>query len=124
MTKRAVLYARLSITTEESVSIERQLEAGRNYCAAQGWEVVGEHVDDGVSAKANAPEHRKGWQALLARPEGSYDVVLVWKVDRLARKVIDFLHADEALQARGAAVASVSDPIDMTTATGRAFATM
>ncbi|WP_104524504.1 recombinase family protein [Blastococcus atacamensis] len=123
-TKRAVLYARLSISSDESVSIERQLEAGRDYCRAQGWEVVGEHVDDGVSASANAPEHRKGWQALLSRPHGSFDVALVWKVDRLSRKVIDFLHADEALQARGAAVASVSDPIDMSTATGRAFATM
>ena len=124
VTKRAVLYARLSISSDESVSIERQLEAGRDYCRAKGWEVVREHIDDGVSASASAPEDRKGWQALLDRPRGSFDVVLVWKVDRLARKVIDFLHADEALQVRGAAVASVSDPIDMTTATGRAFATM
>jgi site-specific DNA recombinase len=122
--KRAVLYARLSVASDESVSIERQLDAGRSYCTAQGWEVVGEHVDDGVSASANAPEHRQGWQALLDRPAGSFDIVLVWKVDRLARKVIDFLHADEALHARSAAVASVSDPIDMSTATGRAFATM
>ncbi|MGZ6868441.1 MAG: recombinase family protein, partial [Blastococcus sp.] len=94
MNKRAVLYARLSITTDESVSIERQLEAGRKYCADRGYEVVGEHVDDGVSASANAPEHRKGWQEILARPAGSYDVVVVWKIDRLARKVIDFLDAD------------------------------
>ncbi|NEK59902.1 recombinase family protein [Geodermatophilus sabuli] len=122
--KRVVLYARLSTSSDESVSIERQLEAGRDYCRAKGWEVIGEHVDDGVSASANAPEHRRGWQALLNRPRGSFDVVLIWKVDRLARKVIDFLHADEALQAKGAAVASVSDPIDMSTATGRAFATM
>jgi site-specific DNA recombinase len=121
---KAVLYARLSISSDESVSIERQLQDGRAYCASQGWEVIGQHVDEGVSASANAPEHRKGWQEVLDRPAGSYDVVLVWKVDRLARKVIDFLHANETLNKRGAAVASVSDPIDMTTPTGRAFATM
>lgn len=124
MTKRAVLYARLSISSDESVSIERQLEAGRDYCVAQGWEVVGQHVDDGVSASANAPEQRKGWQALLDRPNGSFDVALVWKSDRLARKTLDFLRANEALQAKGAAVAAVEDPIDMSTPTGRAVATV
>lgn len=124
MTKRAVLYARLSITRDESVSIESQLQRGRDYCRAQGWQVVGEHVDNGVSASANAPEHRKAWQEVLARPNGTYDVVLVWKVDRLARRVLDFLNADRALQERGAAVAAVNDPIDMSTGQGRAFATM
>ncbi|GAA4731186.1 hypothetical protein GCM10023350_13120 [Nocardioides endophyticus] len=122
--KRVILYARLSITTDESVSIERQLEAGRKTCEARGWTVVAEYVDDGVSASANAPEHRKGWQQVLNHPRGTYDLVLVWKVDRLARKVLDFLHADEALRERGAAVAAVEDPIDMSTGQGRAFATM
>ncbi|MGY1885227.1 recombinase family protein [Blastococcus sp. SYSU DS0753] len=124
MTKRAVLYARLSVSSEESVSIERQLQAGRDHCAAEGWEVVGEHVDDGVSASANAPEQRKGWQALMDRPDGSFDVALVWKSDRLARKTLDFLRTNEALQAKGAGVAAVEDPIDMSTPTGRAVATV
>ena len=124
MSKRAVLYARLSIATDESVSIERQLEAGRDYCRARGWQVVAEHRDDGVSASANAPENRRGWQEVLAHPRGSYDVVLVWKIDRLARKVLDFLNADQALQRRGAGVAAVEQSIDMTTAEGRGFATM
>src|SRR5215218_9653488 len=48
--KRAGLYARLSISTEESVSIARQLAACRQYAAARGMEVVLEAVDDGVSA--------------------------------------------------------------------------
>lgn len=50
--------------------------------------------------------------------------MIVWKIDRLARKVLDFLHADEALQARGAGLVAVADPVDMTTSQGRAFATM
>ncbi|HWJ11580.1 MAG TPA: recombinase family protein, partial [Nocardioides sp.] len=123
-TKRVVVYVRLSITTDESVSIERQLEACRNYCKARSWTIVAEHKDDGVSASASAPEHRRGWQEVLAHPKGTYDVVLVWKIDRLARKVLDFLNADKALQERGAAVAAVEDPVDMSTAQGRAFATM
>lgn len=120
--RRCVLYARLSVTKEESVSIARQLHSCRSYAEARGWEVVGEFVDDGVSATSNRPEDRKGWAALLAAAD--FDAVIIWKVDRLARRVLDFLHADEALQARGAGLVAVDDPIDMTSPQGRAFAVM
>jgi DNA invertase Pin-like site-specific DNA recombinase len=117
-----VLYARLSVTKEESVSIARQLDATRKYAEGRGWIVAGEFVDDGVSATANRPEDRKGWRALLAA--GEFDAVVIWKVDRLARRVLDFLHVDEVLQKRGAGLVAVEDPIDMTTPMGRAFATI
>ena len=119
---RCVLYARLSVTKEESVSIARQLQSCRKYAEARGWEVVGEFVDDGVSATANRPEERRGWTSLLG--SGDFDAVVIWKVDRLARRVLDFLHADETLQKRGAGLVAVEDPIDMTSPQGRAFAVM
>lgn len=121
--KRAVIYARISVTTEESVSVERQIESAQKYAEARGWSVVGTFTDDGVSATKNRPEDRTGWRALLDSPT-TFDVVIVWKVDRLARKVLDFLHADGDLQQRGAGLLAVEDPIDMTTPQGRAFATM
>lgn len=122
-TKSCVLYARISVSSEESVSVERQLEAGEAYALARGWKVVGTFTDDGVSATHNQPEARPGWRALLAHP-GHYDAVVIWKVDRLARRTLDFLHADQALRDRKAGVVAVQDPVDMTTAQGRAFATM
>ncbi len=120
--RRCVLYARLSVTKEESVSIARQLQSCRRYAEARGWEVMGEFIDDGVSATANRPEDRNGWAALLATAD--FDAVIIWKVDRLARRVLDFLHADETLQTRGAGLVAVEDPIDMTSPQGRAFAVM
>ena len=124
MTQRAaVLYARISVSTEESVSVQRQIASARKYASARGWRVVGEFIDDGVSATRNKPEQRPGWRSLLGSPVG-FDAVVVWKVDRLARRVIDFLHADETLQARGAAIVCVEQSIDMTTGEGRAFAQM
>jgi DNA invertase Pin-like site-specific DNA recombinase len=124
MTQRAaVLYARISVSTEESVSVQRQIASARKYASARGWRVVGEFIDDGVSATHNKPEHRPGWRSLLGSPV-PFDAVVVWKVDRLARRVIDFLHADETLQARGAAIVCVEQSIDMTTGEGRAFAQM
>lgn len=119
---RCVLYARLSITKEESVSIARQFKSCRRYAEARGWEIAGEFVDDGVSATANRPEDRLGWKSLLAARD--FDAVVIWKVDRLARRVLDFLHADETLQKRGAGLVAVEDPIDMTSPQGRAFAVM
>lgn len=123
MAKRCVTYARISVTAEESVSVARQQESARKYAEARGWQVVGEYVDDGVSASHNRPESRTGWGALLAAPE-KYDLVIIWKVDRLARRVLDFLHADEELSKRKAAIVAVDDPVDMSNAQGRAFATM
>jgi DNA invertase Pin-like site-specific DNA recombinase len=120
--RRCVLYARLSVSKEESVSIARQLQSCRRYAEARGWEIVGEFVDDGVSATANRPEERHGWNSLLAAHD--FDAVIIWKVDRLARRVLDFLHADETLQKRGAGLVAVEDPIDMTSPQGRAFAVM
>ena len=105
------------------MSIERQLTAMRAYAGARGWEVAVEEVDDGVSATRLRPDQRTGWRAIL-NSDQRFDLVIVWKVDRLARRVIDFLQADEALRTRGAGIVSVEDPIDMTTAQGRAFATM
>lgn len=120
---KVALYARLSVSKDESVSIARQLEAGRDYAKARGFEVVAEFTDDGVSASKTKPEDRPGWRALLSSQE-RLDAVVVWKVDRLARRVLDFLNADRALQERGAGIVCVADPIDMTTAQGRAFATV
>lgn len=120
---KVIAYARISVSREESVSIERQLQACRDTCIARDWTLLAEYRDDGISATANKPEDRLGWRQVLDHP-GEIDAVLVWKVDRLARRVLDFLHADEALRARGAGVVCVDDPIDMTTPQGRAFAIM
>lgn len=121
--RTCALYVRISLSTEESVSVERQVEAGEAYAKARGWKVVGVFRDEGVSATHSKPEDRKGWRALVAADE-KYDAVVIWKVDRLARRVIDFLNANEAVKGRGAGIVAVEDPIDMTTPQGEAFATM
>ncbi|MDQ4112901.1 MAG: recombinase family protein [Actinomycetota bacterium] len=120
---RVAIYARLSVANEESVSIERQIESATQYAEARGWEVALVASDDGVSATKNKPEDREGWRKVLDSPL-TFEAVVVWKVDRLARRVLDFLNADEALRGRRAGLVAVEDPIDMTTAQGRAFATM
>lgn len=120
--KKAVVYARISVTNEESVSVERQVESAGKYAEALGWQVVGQFVDDGVSATKNKPEDRAGWRAVLeAAPQA--DVVLIWKIDRLARNVSDFMRAQWALEEHGAGLASVTEGLDLTTTIGQMVAT-
>lgn len=49
------------------------------------------------------------------------DVLLVWKVDRLARSLRGVLDVHDLVQAAGAGLRSVTEPIDTTTPVGRAF---
>src|SRR4051794_2980540 len=66
VTRKVAIYARISISQDESVSLERQIAAAEQYSAARdGWEVVATFKDDGVSASHNKPEDRAGWRALL-----------------------------------------------------------
>lgn len=120
-TRRAVIYARVSVSAEESVSIARQVESAEQYAAARGWQVVRTYTDDGISATRSKPEDRAGWRDLIASAD-KFDAVIVWKIDRLARRVLDFLHADETLRDRGAGIVAVEQSIDMTSAEGRMIA--
>ena len=50
MSRRVALCARLSVATDESVSIHRQFDGGRQLTEARGREVVHEEKDDDLSA--------------------------------------------------------------------------
>jgi DNA invertase Pin-like site-specific DNA recombinase len=122
-TKTCVIYTRISVSNEKSASIEVQTAAARKFAKARGWRVLETFPDDGVSATYNKPEKREGWQALLAHP-AHFDAVVVYKIDRLARRVLDFLEVAKILDERGAGLVAVEDPVDLTTPQGRAFATI
>lgn len=121
MNRRAVIYARISVTSDESVSIDRQLESARQFAAARGAEVVGQFVDEGVSATRNKPEDRPGWSAMLAHAE-PYDEVIVWKIDRVARRIVDFWDAIKALETHDRSLVSIGDNLDMSTTIGQIVA--
>lgn len=119
--RRVALYVRLSVSQESSVSIERQKEAAQQYAEQRGWIVVGTFVDDGVSASKNRPEERRGWQQLMESTE-LWDAVIVWKLDRLVRRVVWFWDTYRWLDDHGKSVVSVMDNLDMTTPMGRIVA--
>lgn len=83
MSKRAVLYLRLSATADDSTSMVRQEDDLRGLADREGWDVVRVLTDDGVSgrkSRANAAE------ALAMLRDGDADVLAVWKLDRWTRQ--------------------------------------
>lgn len=114
---RIIGYARLSEARDESTSIVRQREALAAYCASHGWELVGVEDDPDLSA-TRSRLNRPGLSRARARlAAGEADALLVWRLDRLARNVVDV----GTLLDEGVQIISVTEPLDTTTPMGRAM---
>ncbi|MEM2120617.1 MAG: recombinase family protein [Archaeoglobaceae archaeon] len=107
--KRAAAYARFSTDKQYDTSIEKQLEDIREYCKKKGYQIVKEYVDKAESA---AKEDRPAFQQMLrdAR-QHLFDVVVVHKLNRLARdRYLSVVTAHE-LKKFNVEVESVLEPI-------------
>jgi DNA invertase Pin-like site-specific DNA recombinase len=88
------------------------LDAQREACEAyiqrqQGWVLVPSRYDDGGYTGANTD--RPAFQRLLADVEAKkIDIVVVYKVDRLSRSLLDFAKLVERFDKAGAAFVSVT----------------
>ncbi|MEV8262849.1 recombinase family protein [Microbacterium sp. NPDC077057] len=80
--KRAVLYVRVSRTTEESVSLARQERELRQVAEREGWAVVSVLSDDGVTG---TKEREKAEAALAMVAEGRADILISWELSRWSR---------------------------------------
>lgn len=76
------------------------------------------HVYSDVISGGSVGSSRPGFAALLAyaRPD---DEIVVWRIDRLGRSLLDVLSTVEDLQARGIQIRSLQDGIDPSTSTGK-----
>lgn len=117
---RVVGYVRVSSEqqADEGVSLDAQRAKLRAHCAAQDLELVAMESDEGVSAKTlDRPALQR---ALAMLREGQADALLVPKLDRLTRKVVDLGYLIETYFAEGRwSLVSVADQIDTRTAAGR-----
>lgn len=114
---RAVLYLRQSVSKEESISLELQENAGREYCARMGYVVVGVEEDPGISGRTwNRPGVRKVMDMVQT---GAADVIVLWKWSRLSRARLDWAVAVDKVETAGGRIESATEQIDTTTATGR-----
>jgi len=115
--KRAVLYLRQSTYREESISLELQEAAGREYCARHGYDVIAVEADPGISGRT---WKRPAVQRVMGMIEsGEADVVVLWKWSRLSRNRKDWALAIDRADIAGGAIESATEPIDTATASGR-----
>ena len=121
---RVLGYVRVS-TDEQSNSgagLEAQRRAIVAECERRGWHLV-EVIDDaGFSAKdLKRPGVREALRVLEA---GDASALVVAKLDRLSRSMIDFTGLMERAQKQGWALVALDCAVDTTTPTGEAMANM
>ena len=121
---RCAVYTRKS--TEEGLdkefnSLQAQREACEAYIASQrseGWALVRDAYDDGGFSGGTLD--RPALQQLLADiKEGLVDVVVVYKIDRLSRSLMDFSKLVEVFDRAGVTFVSVTQSFNTTTSMGR-----
>jgi site-specific DNA recombinase len=122
MTK-AVIYARFSPRpdAEDCDSVEKQRDRCRSYCKAHGYDVIGEKDDEDMSG--GRADNRPGLQAAIGLACKHKAVLVVYKLDRLARNTRDALDVLERLQKSKADLASLVEQINSRSPMGKFFFT-
>src|SRR5215216_1545907 len=115
-TLRVGLYARVS--THDRQTLPMQLSAMREYVERRGWTVKVEVSEVGSGAK----ERRKREELLKAARRREIDAIVVWRLDRWGRSLVDLVSTLGELGELGVGFVSLTEALDLTTPTGRAMA--
>ena len=105
-----ILYARVSTDkqAQKELSIPAQLAAMRQFAKGNGWRVLEEYVDRGESARTmKRPELQK--LIRFCAEKKSVDMVVVHKLDRMARNLPDYLTIKAELNRVRSWAAAVND---------------
>jgi site-specific DNA recombinase len=118
--ERVALYLRVSSEEQrERETIEIQDRFLSEYCRLYRLEVADAYADDGVSGTIPLHERPEGRRLLEDAKAGKFDVLLVYKLDRLGRKLLVIVDAHDRLQAAGVSLRSATEPIDTSNPSGR-----
>lgn len=121
---RCAIYRRVStdMQAEEGFSLEAQRNRLLAYAESQGWTVVADYCDEGYSAKSL---DRPAMQQMINDiKDRKFDVVLVYRLDRLVRSVLDLHELLQLMERYDVRFKSATEIFDTTSATGRLFITL
>jgi DNA invertase Pin-like site-specific DNA recombinase len=119
---RALGYVRVS-TAEQAGSglgMEAQRQAVEDACDARGWELVDVQVDAGISASATTRSRPALDAVLAALALGEAELLVVAKLDRLARSLTHYARLVELATAQGWRLVALDTP-EASTAQGEAM---
>ncbi|WP_260482353.1 recombinase family protein [Sphingomicrobium flavum] len=124
ISKRCAIYTRKS--TERGLELKHNsLETQREICSAyvrsqehRGWREIDRHYDDGGYSGGSL--ERPALKRLIQDIErGRVDIVVIYKIDRLTRSILDFVRLAGVLERYGAQVVSVTQSFDTSDSMGR-----
>ena len=103
---KAAIYTRVSTADQNP---ELQLREIEDYATRQGWQVVDLYQDVASGAKAS----RRGLNRLMADAMArKFEAILVWKLDRFARSLVDCLNNIRTLEDQGIRFIAVTQNLD------------
>ncbi len=116
---KAALYLRVS--TADQTTLNQELEL-KKYCELNQLEIYKVYKDEGVSgSKTSRPQLDL---MLKDMRDKCFDVVVVWKFDRLGRSTAHLLQVLEELKNKGVRLVATSQNIDTSTPMGKFFFTI
>ncbi len=121
---RAAIYTRKS--SEEGLeqsfnSLDAQRAACEAYVTSQkheGWALIPDHFDDGGFSGGNI--ERPGLQQLMGLVDrGEVDIIVVYKIDRLTRSLMDFAKLAEEFEKHDVSFVSITQSLNTKDSMGR-----
>lgn len=118
---KAAIYVRVSTSmqVEEGYSLDAQLDRCKAYAVSQDWEVVETYIEEGESAKDLDRTEMK--RMISDAEQGLFDVLLVYRLDRLTRSVRDLHTLLRMFDKNNIKFRSATEVYDTTSAMGRLF---
>lgn len=121
--KTVAIYTRKSKSTDKGESIETQVELCKEYSERifinEKVEIV--FYDEGEGFSGGDSERKKFNQLIRDAKKKKYDVLMCYRLDRVARSVADFSDLIEELNRNQISFVSVKEQFDTTTPMGRAM---
>jgi len=115
-TRIKAIYGRQSVDKKDSISIESQIEFCQYELKGESYR---EYTDKGFSGKNT---DRPKFQELIRDIEqGLISTVIVYKLDRISRSIIDFARMMELFQRYNVEFVSATEKFDTSTPMGRAM---
>ena len=124
-TKRCAIYARVSSDPlKQGSSTTRQIDNCHRFCDSREWIVTATYQDLDHSAFKSKDTRPELQRLLNDLTTGTFDTIVVWRLDRLARRNDEFEHIWARCEQSNIAIASVTEPVDTTSGVGVAVMRM
>jgi DNA invertase Pin-like site-specific DNA recombinase len=112
--KKVAIYARVSTDKQAA---DMQLTELRSYVKRSKWGIYKEFIDHGYSGTS---VKRPGFAGMMAAAQKKkFDILLVWKLDRLSRSLKDLITTLDELSSLGIDFISYDNQMDTSTPSGK-----